>query len=464
MTIRDTLFIVIISELVIYSNAETLLFDSNEDDCCSLTWESLIDAGDRRFIPSTAIPFARSSDDVNVYVVRHSKESWELGVIDDRIEKPAYISVAPDWNWRERSLPEHKVVAHREEWKDIYVLANPRECVIEWLPKTKIMWPDHSTTHEKPCVNRRYFAKKEHLVIFTDGLRSHLAIDTEGETPVEEKLNDDSFQVLGINCRESLKKNLKSKLIHFEFNHKALEKSKTPSVLTHTDIINMGDAEQESNINLESSVESTLKMEHENELNSVVTTKWGVSGSIDGGWVGKFLDMGVSVDAHYNSQDLRSNLTKTGKVAFESKKKLFKFEEKISVPPRTKMTVSMNVIPVGGSEPYTATYRLSGNLLDTGMTLNHVRNVLRRLGFKEWNSISQNKTNLDITYVVNGHVNVDTGFNTHIIVKSQSLDNPSATRMLRVSSIGGTTDLDEPDSRLRGSTLNDSSVQTGEFK
>ena len=167
-------------------------------------------------------------------------------------------------------------------------------------------------------------------------------------------------------------------------------------------------------------------MSHDTQLYSMMDTKWGVHGSIQTGWVGKLFGLHVSADGGYDSHSLKTNFTRTGKVSFDSQRKQFKYNEKILVKARSKSKVTMNTQPIAGSQSFKAHYRIRTTRSNGNLTLSHVKNSLRRQGFSEWNSLTQDKSG-DIIFTVLGHMDVDAGVDTHILIESSPLKNTSVS-------------------------------------
>lgn len=414
---------VLLGTAVTVARSDSLNFDSDADDCCSLTWEPVIDAGGRRFIPSTAIPFGEHESDnlkmtSKIFFARKLDIDGNIvGAIDDQIRGTVYIYISAagprDGLW----------------WTDTYVLANPHNCDVEWYDNSgrQEKWPMTGTAAlEFPSIGTRLFAKSPPgAVLYTYGGESADGFDL-AVSPWQFKTYE-QYQVLGIDCASSLRKTLEAELFDIEFDTQTLlDKSQQLKVLSSTEVINDSDFDQEATIDLESEVLSSLRMSHDVQLYSMMDTKWGVHASAKAGWLGKMMGLSVSVDGGYDAHSLKTNFTRTGTVAFDSQRKQFKYKENIVVKARTKTKVTMNTQPIGGSQHFKAHYRISSTKANSNVTFNHVANSLRRQGFAGWDQLKRDDSG-NIVFTVDGDMEVDAGVDTHILIESTPLSDNSSS-------------------------------------
>ena len=371
----------------------------------------------RRFIPSEAIPFAVNRDNFTVYFTRNSDETeHQVGVIDSRIEYPAYFKVG--------SLD----LEPQTNYENVYVLSNPNNCVITWLRKSISQDVSPTAKLEWPKTSGLYFARDRTSIISWTGYVNHYSISVEKDPPISGPVHD-HLDVLAIDCKASLRSLVGAQLVDLKFDDRAL--SQIPKALAYSDVINESDRDQSATINLESEIESQLEMSHSTELNSVIDTDWGIHGSLSLGFLAKMLDAKLTISAGYDHSTHKSELSKQGKISLNNEKKIVKYEHVLNMKARTRNRVTLNTEPVSGSLPYTALHKFTYKNADLKWTLDQVQKLMRRQGFRDFNSLYRNGT--DVFYSCKGYMEVESGTETHIKIESTPLDaDGSSTRTLRI--------------------------------
>ena len=388
------------------SKAENQLLDPG--NCCQLELTSVIDEGNEKFIPRSAIA-ALSMNGMNVYYFVFNN-GWDLGVINNTATGYALDFLGPYYKWTEGR-----------------VLSNPNDCVLGWNVRNGEVYLDtNELFYPRLDKRKEYFGRSGPYVGMTGNYHTIGTLPSFAGTDIRRgvfsRIQDMStVQLLYVDCAASLKKLLSSELYHIELDRSALsfDKGKPEEVVSSTEVTNNSDEDQKMKIDIDAEIFSFLDMRHESKLQEISKTKWGVHGSGDLGWVGKILSMNFRPNGDYDTESAKENFTTTGRVVVQSRRNVYRFNQKIKVKARTRMQVLIKTKPIKGKTPFTAYYKISAKSSPSIWTDERILRSIRRTGFTDYEKIQ--KINGSLIIPIKGHLAVETGFETQAEIISTPL-------------------------------------------
>ena len=189
--------------------------------------------------------------------------------------------------------------------------------------------------------------------------------------------------------------------------------------LDMTEIINDSDDEQIARADLTVDTDSSLEMSHETKLDTMSTTKFGMSASVD--FPLKIFSIGLK--SEFEKTDYKRNFTRDGYISFNSKKTVYKFKQSINMKPRTRTKVVIGSRPVRGTQKFKAHYMLKPTVKSASMSNERIIRTLERLGFTDLDKIKTVNGSLVLTY--DGEMSIEGGIDTHVSLESKSIANNS---------------------------------------
>ena len=403
---KETSFVIILL-LISISSTRGLLYDPG--NCCKLDVKDLIDEGNEKFVPTDAIPVVSANDMDVYYFILNS--GWTVGAINNSADGYAF-----DYN-KKKYL----------KWTEGKVLTNPNDCVLGWNVRNADIHLDTSKRFYPRLQRRREYFGRSGSFIGNTGDYHNASIYTNlfgidiARGEVKDVKDMSTVELLYVDCAASLKKLLSSELYHIELDRSALsfDKGKPEEVVSSTEVTNNSDEDQKMKIDIDAEIFSFLDMRHESKLQEISKTKWGVHGSGDLGWVGKILSMNFRPNGDYDTESAKENFTTTGRVVVQSRRNVYRFNQKIKVKARTRMQVLIKTKPIKGKTPFTAYYKISAKSSPSIWTDERILRSIRRTGFTDYEKIQ--KINGSLIIPIKGHLAVETGFETQAEIISTPL-------------------------------------------
>ena len=402
-------------DLATVPTASVLGLDYKGDDCCQLEWLPLIERGNKRFIPSSGVSV--SSINGTRWYFMTNKTRQQFGIISEEVDKrPIFLE---DRN-KEGS------------WKGGLVLSNPHNCVIGWqrFDKGDRVW--ETPERQFPTFKGKYFLGSERTKfdeMIEKGEKIGYAFEVTPWTHDGNyfNLNTTSFAWSGlykficplyVDCKESLKHQLTSELVDMDMDMNGISSTEHQAV-DMTEIVNDSDDPQTARVDLTANINSAVEMNHETQLNSVSTTKWGVSVNM------KILYniFSFGLKSEFENSELKSNFTKSGYLSVNSKETIYKFRQSVNMKPRTKTKIVIKSRPTRGTQKFKAHYMLRPTAKSASMSNERIIRTLERLGFTDLDKIKTVNGSLVLTY--DGEMSIEGGIDTHVSLESKSIANNS---------------------------------------
>ena len=400
-------------------NISTLPPLIDDESCCKLELENLVDVGSQKFIPSSAIP-ALTQNGVETYFfiteVPIDDYYATVGAIDNRAGGYAYI-------WAPRNSQ------HRHSVKGA-ILANPNQCVVGWHVAKLPLADTNKFSHPKLSFRggKVNFGRYDSFIGGTHWKGTHL----KGIDMVTRMMGNFllDIELLYVDCFASLKNQLWSKLYHVELDRSALQEGHDDGeeVVSSTEVTNNSNQDQVVKVDLDAEMFSSMEMTHESKLHEFSQTKWAVHGSVDLRWLGKVL-ASFSLDGGYDAKSIKENFTRTGSVSVESKRTVYKLNQEIKVKARTKTQVFIKTRPIRGDTQFTAYYKLKPRTPSRMWTHERIIASMRRAGFEDWDKTKTE--NGSLVMPIRGQLAIETGFETVAEVVSTPLGSDSPAEVTR---------------------------------
>lgn len=413
----------------------------SENSCCNLAWKPLIRlANGSKAVPSSAILFGQRSDGIKIYMV-HRNEHKPLS-----IDEFAQFGFVTD--------EQGGTIIHcttlgscetRNDWNsyNTYVLANPNDCEIGWLKRTKGRAIQSTMEKHFPAVQMmwqvHYYGKVSQSdpskvdkvgALMHDTQKFLCTLVESGEFCTE---NDGEIETLYVDCAATLRKQLQAELFQIDYDTDFLN-ANNPQVLAVTEIVNDSDVDQKVNVLLKANMQSSIQMSHETKLRELTETKWGVHStayaSVSGGFLFAKFSAGVSVSGGYEEYNLKDKFASEGAISFESSETEYEFNQEVLIRNRSRNKISINTQPIDGSQKYTAYYRIDPKE-SKSLSQNNILATFARLGYSD---IQFELVNGSLIFKSEGYMSVSAGYNTHVLIESYSL-NPNSQRKLYSQSI-----------------------------
>lgn len=412
-----------------------------ENSCCNLAWKPLIQLSNgKKAIPSSAIMFGKRSDGLKIYLV-HRNEITSSGlyrhaqfglITDEQAGSITYCTTLGS-------------CATKTDWKDTYVLANPNDCEIGWMKRSKGRTIQSTMEKYFPSVrmtwDEDFFGKvsqsDKSKVDKVGVLLLHTQIFwcASVESGAFCSVNDGEIEMLYVDCAATLRKQLQAELYQIDYDADIQnDNENNPTVLAITEIINESDTDQKVNVMLKANMQSSIEMSHETKLRELTETKWGIHTSVNAGASGGFLfakfNVGVSVETGYDSYSLKDKFASEGKISFDSKETEYEFNQEVLIKNRSRNKISINTHLIEGSQKYTAYYRIDPKV-SKSLSADNILATFTRLGYSD---IQFERVNGSLIFKSEGFMSVSAGYNTHVLIESYSL-NPNSPQKLYSQSI-----------------------------
>ena len=394
----------------------------DEGDCCQLVWEEIIDTRNKRFIPSSAIPVGRTVRGFDIYYFNNPDgfQSGYSGLINSTAKDRPYLYLRGYVNWAKG-----------------YVLSNPHNCFLGWNDNFT-----ESNVRSYPQISaNNYFGRFfENNTWFygthgnENGAHDHLdGVDIDSGHQSARK----GEEYLYVDCIASFKNQMSSELYGMDLDIESLMvgDENNEQVVASTEVTNESDEDQFIRVQLDAEVMSSLEMKHETNLRQFSKTKWGIhashSAKVGIPLLESILDLSskTTVEGGYDSTQIKDNFTRTGELSFHSKRTAYKLDQEIKVKARTNTKVLIRTKPIQGRKEFTAYYKIKPDSSPEMWTNDRILNNLKRMGFKDVNKIKQSNGSLIISY--KGELAIKTGFDTHALIVSRSLDSTDTTEIFK---------------------------------
>ncbi|KAJ6647128.1 Formin-like protein 1, partial [Pseudolycoriella hygida] len=378
-----------------------------DETCCQLKWLYVTDLGNgRKAIPSTAILFGEHNNR-KVYMGKYGSYT-DVGFITD--EQLEFYTICVD---------NGNSVTQINSWNGVFVLSNPNNCQIGWLPKIKNQRVFNTMgkqfqSHTGPGQIFSRIASPDGVIV---GVTNSAAVGNFLGTALNKKCYTESntqAQLLYVDCEKSLTKQLEAELyrLDFESNDFSNVGNGNNQVLAVTEVINNGDTvnDQLVKVDLSANILSTLRMEHKSELREISKTKWGIHASASvttGGFLKIFVQAKAEVSGGVDVEHMTETFASEGKISFESKESKYNFQQEILVRKHTKTKITINTNQIDESQKYTAYYKLNLDQLPPSSILA----TLKRLGHR---NIELETIDGVLVYKTEGFMSLSSGFNTHV--------------------------------------------------
>ena len=439
---------------------EATVDDIGERDCCPLVWKKLIDTPNGKLIPPDAIEIGAWHREKRYYSMLPGKYfnsvSNKIGIITEDMHKEVgYFSDTSEniMLYKEGCLRySNKDTCESVPQDPILVLTNPYGCSIEWYKREAkeaglalFLNPLESSNIHVPRIGLYYFSRIKHA----DDIKEHFAGSTEGGSiiiPSKQNMRHDpfdprtylaaltftGFEILTINCRESIKNVMNAQLFNITYDSSAIPPEKESTTLTSSAVINNNPYPQSFEVSMSAQTTKSFQMMTNewstNKTEHHLSKSMNTEASIEAGF--SFLGFGTKLKGSLKSgheekwDEMMQKYAQEGKVFAETKKTEYHFNQKVAVPPKSSTIVKIITTPIKGNIPFKAKYRIRSPKKDM-FTMNQTLNALKRIGLEDVEKLVQEGDDLVMTY--DGTLAVETGYDTHVTITSTPLE-PNSTR------------------------------------
>ena len=389
--------------------------------CCQLELAKVIEKGEKRFIPSSALSVGKTALGFDIYYFFNSR--YEVGIINSTSGGRPFVASRKDY------VP----------WKDGYVLTNPNNCVLQW----------QGNRGNVPVeTNSRHFVLDGHIYgpyckfedpqkfgsslygSFVTSKRAFVGLNMDSEKFFEGKF-DKPLQFLYVDCFATLKNQVVAELYDIDFSRKSMVKDE--KVLASAELINESETEQTFQVSLRAESVTSLEMSHETTLPKFVSAKWRVNAipSASLRLIEDLLELSSFDSTEKNCSKMKYEFVESGNLFFGSKKLVFKFDQQVKVRAKNIAKVLIKSKPIGGQGQLTAHYRIRSKVFQKMWTNQRILDSLERLGFNNLDKLQKSPEGLKLA--VKGRISLKTATDTHVSILSQPLDFSKTSEVVKTS-------------------------------
>ena len=317
----------------------------------------------------------------------------------------------------------------------IRILTNPYGCVIGWPTQTQE--PMSNSTHFFPYHGYHYFASQyfQYLERWITGTvdRATASNGAQDEycyandpdcgknkftgylfssgrgynAPAYYPAVGDWWQVLVINCRDSVRSIMSAELTKLDYNQNDLPTATGDRTISTATFVNRGQQELKLTLEVSKEIQTTVSLSFTESTRSVTELGVSVGASTSIGFPS--LDIGTEINTEMTRTQSWEKLNEKGSASATATTTTFKETTEITVPAGQVATVSIVMSPIQGSLPFTGYYSIRCKAKEMGTK--GIIKALERIGFRA-DDLTVDGDHIYAKY--QGTMSLDSGFDTRI--------------------------------------------------